>query len=349
MPRAYIDLEPWMDEITDMITEGRTHPEIRQWLRQNQGVQVGKSVFKERLRDRGITSILSQKRRLKTDPAFIAFIEQAVSTSYQSDEEIAATLFRTQRFPGASARLIRRVREAHGWRRRDRDIDQRQARFDQTKQVIFETIRSGVGRAWGRAHFTAYLQQEHPYLHARDDHVQRALREINEQFRLNRKPTFQLKRRNQAIYEGPDHVWSVDGHEKFSQFGIEIYAAIDCYSRRILWTYVGISSRKQVSVAKQYISTVRHYNIVPARIRSDRGSETPFMADMQFCFYLQWLKDTGQLPDNRVLTDPDIDRLFRQSFVFGTSIRNIRIESFWSRILKHQLGPWLVGESVFPY
>ena len=51
-------------------------------------------------------------------------------------------------------------------------------------------------------------------------------------------------RKNEAIFKGPDFYWSVDGHKKLSkQFGIEIYVAIDAYSRRLIWIYVGVSSR----------------------------------------------------------------------------------------------------------
>jgi hypothetical protein len=45
------------------------------------------------------------------------------------------------------------------------------------------------------------------------------------------------------IVLGPDYIWSLDGHNKLLDWGIEIYAAIDAYSQFIIWIYIGISNR----------------------------------------------------------------------------------------------------------
>jgi hypothetical protein len=50
----------------------------------------------------------------------------------------------------------------------------------------------------------------------------------------------QRKPRGEYIVEGPNAVWSVDGYEKLANWGIQIYAAIDAYSRYIIWFYVGM-------------------------------------------------------------------------------------------------------------
>lgn len=52
---------------------------------------------------------------------------------------------------------------------------------------------------------------------------------------------------------GPNDVWYVDGYMKLEPFGIEIYAAIDGYSRYIVWIYAGVSARTGVSVLYQAI------------------------------------------------------------------------------------------------
>lgn len=49
----------------------------------------------------------------------------------------------------------------------------------------------------------------------------------------------QRKPRGEYIVDGPNAVWSVDGYEKLANWGIQIYAAIDAYSRYIIWFYVG--------------------------------------------------------------------------------------------------------------
>lgn len=39
---------------------------------------------------------------------------------------------------------------------------------------------------------------------------------------------------------GPNYMWCMDAHLKLQFWGIEIYAAIDAYSRYVIWVYLGI-------------------------------------------------------------------------------------------------------------
>jgi hypothetical protein len=50
-----------------------------------------------------------------------------------------------------------------------------------------------------------------------------------------------------SLQLGPDFLWCRDGHDKFRNYGIEIYAGVDAYSRRTQRMYVGNSDRKQIS------------------------------------------------------------------------------------------------------
>jgi hypothetical protein len=63
------------------------------------------------------------------------------------------------------------------------------------------------------------------------------------------------RRRGEYIVPGPNFIWSVDGHNKLKEYGIEIYAGIDAYSRYVTWIYVGVSSGTSISVVQQYNST----------------------------------------------------------------------------------------------
>jgi len=79
---------------------------------------------------------------------------------------------------------------------------------------------------------------------------------------------------------GPDYVWSVDGHLKFRDYKIGIYACIDGYSRYITSTHVGLSVTCTVSILKQYLDALsRNDDIRPTIIRADRGTETMLMAN----------------------------------------------------------------------
>jgi hypothetical protein len=59
-----------------------------------------------------------------------------------------------------------------------------------------------------------------------------------------RKPGIKRKKAfKRPVIPSPDHLWCINGHDKFRNYGIEIYAGIDAYSRRIIWAYCGNSNR----------------------------------------------------------------------------------------------------------
>jgi hypothetical protein len=103
--------------------------------------------------------------------------------------------------------------------------------------------------------------------------------------------------RRVPLIPGPDHLWSIDGHDKLRNYGIEIYAGIDAYSRRVIWSYCGNSNRTQASVARQYLEAVARRGIRPRFLRSDKGSETPLVADAQYSFYKKQMRFEGLSED----------------------------------------------------
>jgi len=81
----------------------------------------------------------------------------------------------------------------------------------------------------------------------------------------------QKRQQKEFTVKGPNRLLSIDGHDKLSRFGFEIYGAIDAYSRYIIWCYVGISNRTAVSVNKQYLGLLPTTLHMPKVIRSDKG------------------------------------------------------------------------------
>jgi hypothetical protein len=92
------------------------------------------------------------------------------------------------------------------------------------------------------------------------------------------------RRRERVNYvlSGPNNIWHVDGHIKLEPFSIKIYAAIDSYSRFLIWIYIGVSARTAVSVLRQSLNAFISIGFQPRRIRSDRGIETTLIADAQY-------------------------------------------------------------------
>jgi hypothetical protein len=105
---------------------------------------------------------------------------------------------------------------------------------------------------------------------------------------------------------------------KLAQFGVEVYAAIDGYSRYILWIYVGISTRTAVSVLAQFLDTLADLSYQPEIIRSDLGSETSLIGDAQWAL--------------RQVFNPEAAH--GDCFWLGRSTDNQRIEAWWAQLSK---------------
>jgi hypothetical protein len=111
------------------------------------------------------------------------------------------------------------------------------------------------------------------------------------------------------MVKGPNRIWSIDGHDKLSAYGFQIYGIIDTYSRKILGMFVGLSNRTQIAVLKYYLHTIKEYR-VPKAIRANKGVETVLVAAAQFAF--------------RRALKPDIP--LEKTWAYGTSTKNQRIE-----------------------
>ena len=141
----------------------------------------------------------------------------------------------------------------------------------------------------------------------------------------------------EARCPGPNYCWSLDGHDKFRQFGIQIYAGIDVYSRKIIWTYCGRSNRSNISVAWQYVHAIDQLGFRPQFLRTDRGSETSFLRRAQLILYR---KGVARDPDdiNEILQEDDITRCY----LYGTSKENFRIERWWGVATQGKLQEWRI-------
>jgi hypothetical protein len=130
---------------------------------------------------------------------------------------------------------------------------------------------------------------------------------------------------------GPNYLWSIDGHDKLSYWGFQLYAGIDAYSRYITWIYIGNSNRTSFSVLRQYLDTLKSEKIQPWLIRSDKGGETPMLAAAHYALYQKH-------NSNAALSD---------CYWYGTSMSNQRIEAWWSQLTKGCTFKWRVKLSPF--
>jgi hypothetical protein len=203
-------------------------------------------------------------------------------------------------------------------------------------KVKFELLLQGQIRSYGRRQLITHLARKYGF-RPQGRHVRTALKTLDSHAIEFRRPGMKRRRRENYIVNGPDWLWCLDGHEKISHFGIDIYGCIDGYSRKIIWFYVGSSSRTQVSVLSQYLNAVQIIGYCPNFLRTDRGREVPMMADAHYHFYWQALVDALGYS-----TEEDLDAAtLSDCYIFGKSTGNIRIEGLWGHLIGQQTGQWI--------
>ena len=135
------------------------------------------------------------------------------------------------------------------------------------------------------------------------------------------------KRLKRRIYInlGPNFVWHIDGYDKLKPYGFAIHGAIDGYSRRILWLEVGPSNNNPNVIAKYYLETVLQLKTLPIIVRCDKGTENIHIAKIQ-----PFLRS-------------DHDDMFsgNDSFLYGKSTGNQRIESWWCILRRQSANFWM--------
>ena len=117
----------------------------------------------------------------------------------------------------------------------------------------------------------------------------------------------------------------MDGYDKLKPFGFPIHGAIDGYSRRIIWLEVGASNNNPFVISSYYLNALVQNKVAPSVLRCDLGKENVHLEYLQPFFAR------------------DVDGPFagENSFLYGKSTSNQRIESWWG-ILRRQGGEfWL--------
>lgn len=111
---------------------------------------------------------------------------------------------------------------------------------------------------------------------------------------------------------GPNYQWHMDGYDKLSPYGICIHAAIDGYSRKLLWLNADYSNKNPSLIANYYTTTVKELGGAPSVLRCDPGTETFDVADIQ-----------------TLLREGHNDTMANVAVMYGSSTHNQRIERWW--------------------
>jgi hypothetical protein len=101
--------------------------------------------------------------------------------------------------------------------------------FDAIEQLLAE----GRTRQYGRRQLITHLSRKYGH-RPRGNNVREALQTLDAYGVISRKPGMKKKRQDNYVVAGPDWLWCLDGHDKLSRFGIEMYACVDAFSRKII-------------------------------------------------------------------------------------------------------------------
>ncbi|PWY70881.1 hypothetical protein BO94DRAFT_560538 [Aspergillus sclerotioniger CBS 115572] len=301
MVRPTIDLEPYKAEIINLFYQDQSTSDIASTIKAKYHVRVRERTIKSRLsgwgiskRDRTATTNSSLHDRIK-----VLFFERCLSD---------AEILRTVRDEGYTQGLVRRTD----------DSSERQLQEDIATKHLLEAYNEGTIQGYGREFLFAHMRGERLIIPRRRLH--NIYRTIAPEAIQQRKNDMQRSRGSYMV-PGPDHIWSVGGYMKLEPYGIQIYAAIDAYSRYIIWVYVGIDTRTSVSIVRQYLDAVHERKIICNKICSDHGSETSLLAKAH-CYL-------------RRAYEPGIEAT--ECYIFGSSTANQRIEAWWAQLSKSLL------------
>ena len=215
-----------------------------------------------------------------------------------------------------SIRQLKRILRSRGLRRRANRSNPRQV-----CRAIEEELL-GSGSTIGYRQMTQRLV--HNYGLVVDKETVRELLKILDPDGVAARSKHRLRRR-QYITKGPNHLWHIDGYDKLKPFGFCVHGAIDGYSRRIMWLEVGPTNNDPSVIAQYFVDCVRQIDGTPRMIRADGGTENVNVAAVQ-----RFFRRNG----NDALAG-------EQSFLYGKSVTNQRIEAWWG-ILRRGCADWWI-------
>ncbi|XP_057190659.1 uncharacterized protein LOC130554804 [Triplophysa rosa] len=211
--------------------------------------------------------------------------------------------------------LKRRLKNAGLFRRKNYSL------LSDVRNAIRAELR-GPGQLFGYRMMWLALQQKHKLRVKRDD-VMRLLKELNPRGTDQRTRRRFVRRTYHSM--GPNYLWHVDGYDKLKQFGFGLSGCIDGFSRRVLWLICGHINNDPAVIASYFITCVQRLGVVPMRLRTDCGTENGTLAAIQ-CTLRHHHTDY---------------HAGSRSHMYGTSLSNQRIESWWSIFRKARAQFWI--------
>ncbi|RPA73771.1 hypothetical protein BJ508DRAFT_313480 [Ascobolus immersus RN42] len=234
------------------VEEGLSLTEVRRILHEDHGFLASERAYRERFR---IWDFPSKQPKLHLDSELVERIKQLWDDNYSS----RSMLHSLQRpHPDRKSYPELTKRQLDYIRHRNRILLGRgtgQARKDATKEkarsIVEKGLREGQTLRYGQVYMSTYVRTQGGMFISEKD-LREVIQEVDPKGVQNRRIR-RLHKRERYGVPGPNRVWSIDGHDKLSHFGFEIYGCIDAYSRCIMWCFVvpfDSEGERQVSKAK---------------------------------------------------------------------------------------------------
>jgi hypothetical protein len=314
-----LDLEPWRERIIQWRQVDGHELATILGLLEEQGVTISRITLARRLKAWGDISSSPDKAELYSH--ILAMFHR-----FQVTDQELAEMLQYDGFSRVTARRVKDVRKELGLRKRLSPVEGEELQAV-LRGVLTAEYDAGHIEDLGRSHLYAYLRTKYTHLNIIGrNRVYSVATKLNpEAHRRRQKKT--RARGPPPDNPGPNYMWCMDAHCKFEKYGIQIYAAIDAWSREVMWVYVGITARTAVSVCCQYLACIGQGGVMPRILRTDRGAETIMGANVHFAL-------------SKAIINQDL--AFAQTFRYGTSKENQRIESWWAQLTKSCLGKFKV-------
>ena len=244
MPRPLVNLDPYRTAITQKWRDGKTIDDLLQDLKSEHGLDPSRATLYRRLKT---WNLLRQVRTENADHLQDR-IRQLFFEYGLSDNEIHRQLksegFTVSKSGVKRARLGFQLFRRHTPAQID-ELQQQAREFFEGQQHIDNIVRS-----YGKEYLYTYLRQRQINL------SRSAAFDVYKEFyqgEVDRRRQRLEYRRMGWTTRGPNFLWSIDGYCKLQNWGFEVYAGIDEYSRFITWFYVGVKANTSLSVLAQYI------------------------------------------------------------------------------------------------
>ena len=196
----------------------------------------------------------------------------------------------------------------------------RKSNITEVTQAILQNL-SGSSKSFGYCLMHQKLRADSFVV---DRETVRILLKILDADGVELRSSHHLARRT-YVSVGPNYLWHIDGYDKIKAYGFAIHGATDGFSRNVLWLRVASSNNNPQVIASYYMDCIRQLRLVPRAIRSGRGTENTIICGIQ-----RFLRRNAE----DLISD-------KNSFVYGSSTHNQRIECWWSILRRSRLNWWI--------